>query len=138
LNVDPLTPVRGLLFATHPNMSRVPGYEGHFEHFEGGWTVGFESYSEDADLAPYFNGLPNDERRCEHLGSVIKGKLAFRSGGQEEVFEAGDAHYAGAGHTPVLYAGTEVVEFSPTEALGRTMEAECHRQRASPRTRDEA
>ena len=28
----------------------------------------------------------------------------------------------GPGHTPILYAGTEVVEFSPTEELGRTME----------------
>jgi hypothetical protein len=40
----------------------------------------------------------------------------------EEVFEAGDAYYAGPGHTPVLFAGTEVVEFSPTDKLGRTME----------------
>ena len=29
--------------------------------------------------------------------------------------------YAPAGHTPVLTAGTEVVEFSPTEALNATM-----------------
>jgi hypothetical protein len=42
--------------------------------------------------------------------------------GDEEVFEAGDAYYVGSGHTPVLYAGTEVVEFSPTEELGRTLE----------------
>jgi hypothetical protein len=28
----------------------------------------------------------------------------------------------GPGHTPVLYAGTEVVEFSPSEELGRTLE----------------
>ena len=43
-------------------------------------------------------------------------------GGGEELFEAGDAYYVGPGHTPVLYAGTEVVEFSPTEELGRTLE----------------
>ena len=52
------------------------------------------------------------------MGYVIKGKVAFRSGDGEEVFEAGDAYYVGPGHTPVLYAGTEVVEFSPTEELG--------------------
>jgi hypothetical protein len=28
----------------------------------------------------------------------------------------------GPGHTPVLFAGTEVVEFSPSEELGRTMQ----------------
>src|SRR3954466_12554369 len=100
----------------------VEGYEGHFEHFEGGWTVGFETYTQDADLAPLFRGLPDDECQCEHMGYVVKGKVAFRSHDGEEVFEAGDAYFVGRGHTPVLYAGTEVVEFSPTEALPRTLE----------------
>ena len=36
----------------------VEGYDGHFEHFEGGWTVGFETYTEDADLAPLFRARP--------------------------------------------------------------------------------
>ena len=100
----------------------LDGYEGHFEHFQGGWTVGFETYTRDADLSSLFQGLPDDQCQCEHMGYVIKGKLAFRAGDREEVFEAGDAYYVGPGHTPVLYAGTEVVEFSPTEALGRTMD----------------
>jgi hypothetical protein len=43
-------------------------------------------------------------------------------GRHEELFEAGDAYYVGPGHTPILYAGTEVVECSPSEELGRTME----------------
>ena len=99
----------------------LEGYEGHFEHFDGGWTVGFEIYTEDADLSALFRGLPDDECQCEHMGYVIKGKVAFRSGDSEEVFVGGDAYYVGPGHTPMLYAGTEVVEFSPTEELGRTM-----------------
>jgi hypothetical protein len=66
----------------------VEGYEGHFEHFDGGWTVGFETYTQDADLSPFFKGLPNDECQCQHMGYVIKGKVAFRSGDREEVFEA--------------------------------------------------
>ena len=101
----------------------VEGYEGHFEHFEGGWTVGFEAYTADADLAPLFRGLPNDECQCEHMGYVIRGKVAFRSSDGEELFEAGDAYYVGPGHTPILYAGTEVIEFSPTEEHNRAMEA---------------
>lgn len=100
----------------------VEGYEGHFEHFDGGWTVGFEAYSADADLAPFFEGLPNDQCQCEHMGYVINGKVAFRSADGEEVFEAGDAYYVGPGHTPVLFEGTEVVEFSPTVKLAETME----------------
>ena len=100
----------------------VEGYEGHFENFEGGWTVAFETYSQDADLAPLFKGLPNDECQCEHMGYVVRGKVGYRSGGAEEVFEAGDAYYVGPGHTPILYAGTEVIEFSPTKEHLQAME----------------
>ncbi len=34
---------------------------------------------------------------------------------------AGDAYYAPPGHLPTLYAGTEVVEFSPSDQLQETM-----------------
>ena len=108
--------------ATASEHETLEGYEGHFEHFEGGWTVGFEAYSQDADLAPLFTGLPGDQCQCAHMGYVIKGRLGFRSDGVEEIFEAGDAYHVGPGHTPILYAGTEVVEFSPTEELAHTME----------------
>ena len=47
--------------------------------------MGFETYSQDADLSPFFKGLPNDECRCEHMGYVIKGKVVFRSGDEEEL-----------------------------------------------------
>lgn len=108
--------------ATASEHETIEGYEGHFEHFQGGWTVGFEAYSQDADLASLFNGLPGDQCQCEHMGYVIKGKVGFRSSDGEEIFEAGDAYYVGPGHTPILYAGTEVVEFSPTEKLAQTLE----------------
>jgi hypothetical protein len=84
--------------------------------------VGFEAYSQDADLAPLFRGLPDDQCQCAHMGYVIRGKVGFRSAAGEELFEAGDAYYVGPGHTPILHAGTEVVEFSPTAELGHTME----------------
>jgi mannose-6-phosphate isomerase-like protein (cupin superfamily) len=100
----------------------VEGYEGHVEHFAGGYTVAFETYTEDADLTPFFKGLPEDRCQCEHWGYVIKGKVTFKSGDAEETFAAGDAYYVPPGHTPVLYAGTEVVEFSPTEALQHTLD----------------
>jgi hypothetical protein len=34
---------------------------------------------------------------------------------------AGDAYYVPPGHTPIHFAGTEIVEFSPTDALGETI-----------------
>ncbi len=43
--------------------TQLEGYEGHFEDF-GPYTVGFETYTADAELAPLFAGLPDD-----HCGS---------------------------------------------------------------------
>lgn len=101
---------------------QLEGYEGHFEQFDGGYTVGFETYTQDADLSPFFSGLPNDQCQCEHWGYVIKGKVSFKYGDREETYKSGDAYYAPPGHTPVLFAGTEIVEFSPTAELQRTIE----------------
>jgi hypothetical protein len=108
--------------ATASDSMQVEGYEGHFENFDGGYTVGFETYTADADMADLFKGLPDDRCQCEHWGYVIKGKVSFKAADGEETFETGDAYYVGPGHTPVLYAGTEIVEFSPTKELQQTME----------------
>ena len=109
--------------ATASESVSVEGYEGHFENFDGGYTVGFETYTADADLAPLFRGLPDDRCQAPHWGYVIKGKLKFTfADGHEETYETGDAYYAPPGHTPHLYAGSEVVEFSPSEELAATME----------------
>jgi hypothetical protein len=101
---------------------QAEGYEGHFEQLEGGYTVGFETYTEDADLAPFFRGLPDDRCQCEHWGYVMTGSVTFRTAAGEETFRGGDAYYVAPGHTPVLTRGTEVVEFSPTIELRRTLE----------------
>ena len=100
----------------------LEGYEGHFEDF-GQYTVGFERYSADMDPAPLFKGLPDDRCQCPHMGYVIKGKVSFTfADGTEEVYEGGDAYYAPPGHLPKLFAGTDVVEFSPTAELQQTIE----------------
>ena len=101
---------------------QTEGYEGHFETFEGGYSVGFEKYSEDTDPSRFFAGLPDDRCQCPHWGYVISGKVRFKYHDRDETFEAGDAYYAPPGHTPVLFAGTEIVEFSPTDELQRTVE----------------
>ena len=48
--------------------------------------------------------------------------MTFRFADREETYETGDAYYAPPGHTPVLFEGTEIVEFSPTAELDRTIE----------------
>ena len=52
--------------------------------------------------------------QCPHWGYVIAGKLTFHTADGDETYTAGDAYYIGPGHTPELFAGTEVVEFHPT------------------------
>ena len=92
------------------------------EHFDGGYSVCFESHGADADLAPLFRGLPDDRCQVPRLGYVVAGAMTFRFADHEETYEAGDAYYAPPGHTPTLFDGTELVEFHPTEELAKTME----------------
>jgi hypothetical protein len=107
--------------ATASDSMTMEGYEGHYENFDGGYTVAFETYSADADPGDLFKGLPDDRCQCAHWGYVIRGKVSFKTADGEETFETGDAYYVAPGHTPVLYAGTEIVEFSPTKELEQTM-----------------
>jgi len=83
--------------------------------------VGFEKFTADADISEFFTGLPNNQCQAAHWGYVLAGKVGFKSASGDETFEAGDAYYVPPGHTPVLYAGAEVVEFSSTEQLQQTI-----------------
>ena len=107
----------------------LDGYEGHFGELLD-YTVGFETYTADADLSELFKGLPDDRCQCPHFGVVLKGKLKFMGDDGDTVIEAGEAYYVPPGHTPYLYAGTEVVEFSPTKELQETL-AVVERKRAA-------
>jgi hypothetical protein len=109
----------------------LEGYEGHFERFDGGYTVGFETYTQDADLSPFFDGLPDNRCQAAHWGYVIRGKVTFKYADHDETYEAGDAYYAPPGHTPVLYAGSEIVEFSPTDELQATIDVVSKNMEAS-------
>jgi hypothetical protein len=97
------------------------GLDVRLEHLDGGYSVCFESHTADADLADLFRGLPNDRAQLPRWGYVIEGKVGFRFSDREETYEAGDAYYVPPDHTPVHYAGAEIVEFTPTEILGETV-----------------
>jgi hypothetical protein len=87
------------------------------------FTVVFEAYHVDADGTPMFKGLPDDRCQCPHWGVVVSGELRLLYADGEETFIAGDAYLARPGHVPVVTAGTEVIEFSPTDKLAETMSA---------------
>jgi hypothetical protein len=109
--------------ATKETASRVEDMgvmEGHYEEL-GGYTVGFETFREDADTTPVFRGLPDDRCQSPHWGYVISGRLTLKFADRDEVYTAGTAFYAPPGHIPVVEAGTEVVEFSPTGEYEKTM-----------------
>ena len=102
-------------------VEKMEGFEGHYEDLDG-YTVGFETYTADADISELFKGLPDDRCQCPHWGTVLKGKLIYKYADSEDVITTGEAYYAKPGHTPMIFAGTEVVEFSPTDKLKETME----------------
>jgi hypothetical protein len=95
--------------------------EGRYEEM-GGYMVGFESFREDADATPLLIGLPEDRCQSPHWGYIQKGRVTFKYADHDEVYETGDAYYAPPGHIPVVSAGTDIIEFSPAEEYGRTMQ----------------
>ncbi|MGH2857747.1 MAG: cupin domain-containing protein [Gaiellaceae bacterium] len=95
--------------------------EGRSEDLDG-YTVSFSTYTSDHDAAEAFKGLPDDRCQARHWGYVLAGKVGFRYADREETFEAGDAYYAPPGHTPIVFSGAEVVEFSPADEAARTGE----------------
>ena len=106
---------------TASEYARGAGFEGHYEDFEGGYTVGFETFAEDVDMTPRLKGLPDDLCQSPHWGYVVKGKLVYRMGDRDEEITGGEAFYVPAGHTLISDAGTEVVFFSPTREWHETV-----------------
>jgi quercetin dioxygenase-like cupin family protein len=86
-----------------------------------GYTANIVVFRQDMDQSPLLKGLPHDRCQCPHWGYVLKGKLTFRVGDHEEVFEPGDAFYLPPGHVGVANEpGSEYVQFSPSEELKAT------------------
>lgn len=93
----------------------IPGAVSLTENFDTGWTVNFETETADVDTISYSKGLPGGQCQTPHLGYVIAGRITYRTSRGDEVFEAGDAYHVEPGHTSLVEAGTEYVEFSPTD-----------------------
>lgn len=85
-------------------------------------NVTFGTYKERFDATPFLKGLPEDRCQCPHWGYVIRGQMRVQYKDHEEVINAGDAFYVKPGHTMVMEAGTELVQFSPKELIQKSME----------------
>ncbi len=101
-----------------------PGTEWHEEL--DGYKASIVEVSEDADLTPLLQGLPNDQCQCPHWGYVFRGRMWFRSNAGEESYEPGDAFYVLPGHTSGAAADSEFLIFSPSEQIA---EVEAHMAR---------
>ena len=88
-----------------------------------GYTVEFVSFAADADLDGPLQALPGGACQCPHWGYVIAGRMRIVSPDHEEIYEAGDAFYQPPGHRPYVDAGTELLQFSPTNELAVTERA---------------
>ena len=99
----------------------MPGFDGRYIDSDG-YTIGFERFDQDMDAAPFFKGLPDDRCQSPHWGYVFTGAVTLSYADGEEIISAGEAYYARPGHTPAVAAGTEIVEFSPTEEYAKTMQ----------------
>jgi hypothetical protein len=97
-----------------PRTVEVEGYEGHLAELDG-YTVAFEAYSADADMSPLFVGLPDDPLPVLALGLRDQGQAHLQDRRRRRGLRGRRRLLRRPGHIPVLSAGTEVVEFSPTE-----------------------
>ena len=84
------------------------------------FTVNFVTIRQTTDLAPMLASLPGGLCHCPHWGVMTKGRMTVTYPDRTEVFEAGDAFYMPPGHTPEAEAGSEFIQFSPTDLLAIT------------------
>jgi mannose-6-phosphate isomerase-like protein (cupin superfamily) len=108
--------------ASRDSVSQVKNFgiaEDRTEDLDG-YTVNFVSILTDHDLGPMLAGLPGGHCSCPHWGYVVKGQLTVRYDDREEVMEAGDAFYMPPGHVPAAIAGSQFIQFSPTDQLQAT------------------
>ena len=85
-----------------------------------GYTINFVSIRETMDLAPMLASLPGGHCSCPHWGYMLTGEMIVRYGDHEETYHAGDAFYMPPGHVPEAKAGSEFIQFSPSDELATT------------------
>ena len=93
------------------------------EHLDD-YTVDFVTIRQTHSLAPLLKGLPEDACQCPHWGYVFTGKITVSYVDRpDESYGPGDAFYMPPGHRPAAEADSELVQFSPKDALAETLAA---------------
>jgi hypothetical protein len=99
----------------------VPGYSSRMEDW-GGLTVAFEHAQSGQDASSMLKGLPDDRCQAPHWGYLFSGTMVADYGDHQERIEGGRAYYIAPGHRMSFETDCEALEFTPTDALDRTLE----------------
>jgi hypothetical protein len=88
----------------------------------GGSTIDRVRFAEPQDISAIISALPAGGCRCPHWGVVLSGRVTVGyPDGRAESFGPGDAYYMPAVHDSwQAEAGTEIVQFSPSDLLAET------------------
>jgi hypothetical protein len=88
----------------------------------GGMACSYGRFVAGTDLAPVFEGLPDDKCPCPHWGYILEGAIRISySDGREETVRAGEAFYLSPGHAPLILEDTTFVEFSPEQEYNEVL-----------------
>ena len=94
-------------------------------------TRSTSSRSRGQDPTPMLKGLPDDRCQLPALGLRLQRQADLALWRPRGVFEAGDAFYLPPGHVPAAEAGTEFLQFSPSDdcrSSPTAMKATCRRR----------
>jgi hypothetical protein len=104
-----------------PEVELAPGYTSRCVDW-GGMTAGFEFMRAGQDASSMLVGLPDDRCQSHHWGYMFSGRMVVDYGDHSETVEGGQAYYVAPGHRVSFDADSEMIEFTPTDELRRTME----------------
>jgi len=100
----------------------VPGYSSKMADW-GGMTVAFEQAQAGQDVSSMLSSLPDGRCQAPHWGYLFSGRIVVDYGDRQETIEGGQAYYIAPGHSLTFEADCEALEFTPTDALERTLDA---------------
>ena len=100
----------------------VPGYTSRMADW-GGITVAFEKAHAGQDASSMLASLPDGRCQAPHWGYLFSGRIVVDYGDRQETIVGGQAYYVAPGHALAFEADCEALEFTPTEALERTLAA---------------
>jgi hypothetical protein len=105
-----------------PEQEIVPGYSSRFADW-GGITVAFEKAHAGQDVSGMLEDLPDGRCQAPHWGFLFSGRVVVDYGDRQETIVGGQAYYIAPGHALTFEEDSEALEFTPTDALEKTLAA---------------